>query len=67
MSDIVLDFACGSGIKTVEIAGNAREICAIYTSQKMVEVAKKRAARRPTIPDTVGRRYTLQREVDPDE
>ena len=42
-NDIVLDFACGSGIKTIDIASNVQAIKAIDTSFKMIEVAKKRA------------------------
>ena len=41
--DVILDFACGSGIKTMDIAGNVHTIKAIDTSSKMIEVARKRA------------------------
>lgn len=43
-NDVLLDFACGSGIKTIDIAGKVLTIKAIDTSSKMIEVAKKRTA-----------------------
>jgi 2-polyprenyl-3-methyl-5-hydroxy-6-metoxy-1,4-benzoquinol methylase len=45
-SDIVLDYACGTGIITNEIAASVTEICAIDTSSKMIDVARRRAAER---------------------
>ncbi len=41
--DIILDFACGTGITTTQISGFVRETIAIDTSQKMVDIAKKKA------------------------
>ena len=45
-SDIVLDYACGTGIITNDIAGNVKEIHAIDISSKMIEVAKRKADKR---------------------
>ena len=45
-SDTVLEYACGTGIITNEIAGNVKEIHAIDTSSKMIEVAKRKADER---------------------
>jgi 2-polyprenyl-3-methyl-5-hydroxy-6-metoxy-1,4-benzoquinol methylase len=42
-SDVVLDYACGTGIITHELAGHVQEIHAIDISSKMIEVAKRRA------------------------
>ena len=39
-SDVVLDYACGTGIIAIEIAQNVKEIYAIDISLKMIEVAK---------------------------
>ena len=38
-SDTVLDFACGTGITTVELAKDVKEICAIDISKDMIEIA----------------------------
>ena len=43
-SDVILDFACGSGIKTIDVARSVHRVKAIDTSSKMIEVAKKRAS-----------------------
>ncbi|MBN1533041.1 MAG: class I SAM-dependent methyltransferase [Spirochaetes bacterium] len=40
----VLDFACGTGITTIGLAGCVKSIVAIDTSEKMVEVAKTKTA-----------------------
>jgi 2-polyprenyl-3-methyl-5-hydroxy-6-metoxy-1,4-benzoquinol methylase len=45
-SDIVLDYACGTGIITNEIAGNVKKIHAIDITPKMIEVAKRKAGER---------------------
>jgi 2-polyprenyl-3-methyl-5-hydroxy-6-metoxy-1,4-benzoquinol methylase len=45
-NDIVLDYACGTGITTNEIAGYVKEIHAIDISAKMIEVAKRKAGER---------------------
>lgn len=45
-SDTVLEYACGTGIITNEIAGIVKEIHAIDTSSKMIEVAKRKADER---------------------
>jgi len=41
-SDVVLDFACGSGSITCEIADHVEEIHAIDSSLGMIELAKRR-------------------------
>jgi 2-polyprenyl-3-methyl-5-hydroxy-6-metoxy-1,4-benzoquinol methylase len=46
VSDIVLDYACGTGIITNEIAENVKEIHAIDISSRMIEVAKSKASER---------------------
>lgn len=43
-SDIVFDYACGSGIITNAIADNVKAIHAIDISSGMIDVAKKRAS-----------------------
>ena len=45
-SDMVMDFGCGTGLISNEIAGNVKMIQAIDTSAKMIEVAKNKAAGR---------------------
>ncbi len=42
--DIVLDFACGTGSISFEIADSVKKIHAIDTSSKMVEIAKRNIA-----------------------
>lgn len=39
---IVMDIACGSGITTVEIAKDVKEIHALDTSQKMIDIAREK-------------------------
>lgn len=39
---IVMDIACGSGITTVEIAKDVKEIYALDTSQKMIDIAREK-------------------------
>jgi 2-polyprenyl-3-methyl-5-hydroxy-6-metoxy-1,4-benzoquinol methylase len=46
MSDIVLDFGCGTGQISNEIAGNVKLIHALDTSSKMIEIAKEKAGGR---------------------
>ena len=41
--DIVLDFACGTGITTIRISGFVKEIHAIDISRKMIDIAEKKA------------------------
>jgi 2-polyprenyl-3-methyl-5-hydroxy-6-metoxy-1,4-benzoquinol methylase len=41
-SDIVLDFACGTGTNSIEIADNVKEIHAIDISSKMLTHAKRK-------------------------
>lgn len=41
--DIVLDFACGGGTSTCELAGYVKEIYGIDTSSRMIAVAIQRA------------------------
>ncbi len=43
MSDIVLDYGCGTGLISNEIADNVKVIHAIDTSSKMIEIAKNKA------------------------
>lgn len=45
-NDIVLDFGCGTGLISNEIAENAKEIHAIDFSLNMIEIAKKKAKER---------------------
>ena len=46
MSDVVLDYACGTGNITNEIADNVKEIHAIDISAKMLDIAKRKAGER---------------------
>ena len=41
--DVVLDFACGTGITTIQISGFVREIHAIDISQRMIDITEKKA------------------------
>lgn len=43
MNDIVLDFGCGTGLISNEIAGNVKKVHAIDTSAKMIEIAIRKA------------------------
>jgi 2-polyprenyl-3-methyl-5-hydroxy-6-metoxy-1,4-benzoquinol methylase len=45
-SDLVLDFGCGTGRISNEIAGNIKMIRAIDISSKMIEIAKSKADER---------------------
>lgn len=42
--DIVLDFACGTGIATIQISGSVKEIHAIDISRGMIDIAEEKAA-----------------------
>ena len=42
-SDIILDYGCGTGLISNEIADNVKVIHAIDTSSKMIEIAKQKA------------------------
>ena len=42
-SDIVLDYGCGTGTVSCELAGQVKEIHAIDISSKMIEIAKEKA------------------------
>ena len=42
-SDIVLDFGCGTGLVTNELAANVSMIHGIDISSKMIEIARKKA------------------------
>ena len=42
-SDVVLDFACGTGITTLQIANCVKEIYAIDISQNMIDIAEEKA------------------------
>jgi len=44
--DSVLDFGCGTGLVSNEIAGNVKQIHAIDISSKMIGIAKDKAANR---------------------
>ena len=46
LSDVVLDYGCGTGQVSNEIAGNVKMGHAIDISSKMIEIAKKKAIRR---------------------
>ena len=41
--DTVLDYACGTGVVTYRIAADVKEVHAIDTSAKMIDLAKERA------------------------
>ncbi|GAA0179582.1 methyltransferase domain-containing protein [Clostridium sediminicola] len=41
-TDIVLDYACGTGITTIEISRNVKKISAIDISENMISVARKK-------------------------
>ena len=41
-TDSVLDLACGTGITTVKLANNVKEISAIDISSDMIDIAKKK-------------------------
>ena len=43
---IVLDYGCGTGAMAIEIAENVKKIHGIDISQKMIDVAKRKAAAR---------------------
>ena len=43
VSDIVLDYGCGTGTKSCELAHLVKEIHAIDISSKMIEIAKEKA------------------------
>ncbi len=45
-SDTVLDYACATGMYTLEAAGHVKEIHGIDQSSKMIEVAKRNADER---------------------
>jgi ubiquinone/menaquinone biosynthesis C-methylase UbiE len=42
--DVVLDFACGTGIATIPISGLVKEIQAIDISRGMIDIAEEKAA-----------------------
>ncbi len=42
-SDVVLDYGCGTGTTSCELAGQVKEIHAIDISSKMIEAAKEKA------------------------
>ncbi len=42
-SDVLLDFACGTGLVSNEIAGNVSIVHAIDISSNMIEIARKKA------------------------
>ena len=44
VSDIVLDYGCGTGTTACELASQVKEIHALDISSKMIEIAKKKAA-----------------------
>jgi ubiquinone/menaquinone biosynthesis C-methylase UbiE len=54
--DILLDFGCGTGIITNEIAGSVSSVCAIDISPKMLEIAEEKAAKRNIL--NVNYKYT---------
>jgi 2-polyprenyl-3-methyl-5-hydroxy-6-metoxy-1,4-benzoquinol methylase len=45
-NEIVLDYACGTGVITNEIAGHVKEIHGVDISSKMIDVATRRAGER---------------------
>lgn len=42
-SDVVLDYGCGTGLVSNEVAGNVKMVYAIDISSKMIEIAKNKA------------------------
>ncbi len=44
-SDIVLDYACATGLFSIELAGNVKEIHGIDISSKMIDIAKEETCR----------------------
>lgn len=46
VSDIVLEYGCGTGKKAFELAGNVKEIHAIDISSEMIKIAKRGAVER---------------------
>ena len=42
-SDILLDYGCGTGTISIEIANHVKEIRAIDISNKMLDIAKRKA------------------------
>ncbi|MFH1526570.1 MAG: class I SAM-dependent methyltransferase [Bacteroidota bacterium] len=46
LTDFVLDFGCGTGLVSNEIANSARKIHAIDLSSKMIDIAKNKAEKR---------------------
>ena len=46
INDVVLDFGCGTGIITNNLAQNVKEIHAIDISSKMIDVARRKADER---------------------
>ena len=44
-NDIVLDYACATGLYSIELAGNVKEIHGIDISSKMIETAKRKAGK----------------------
>ncbi|MFC1913483.1 class I SAM-dependent methyltransferase [Chloroflexota bacterium] len=46
INDMVLDYACGTGIVSNAVANKVREIHAIDISSRMIEVAKRKASER---------------------
>jgi len=46
LSDIVLDYGCGTGLVSNEIADNVKMVHAIDISSKMIEIAKNKAVGR---------------------
>ena len=47
-TDIILDYACGTGITTIPLSGNVKKIIAADTSEKMIEIAEKKALENKT-------------------
>lgn len=43
---VVLDYACGTGITTIDLSKNVQKIIAIDIAEKMVELAKKKTIER---------------------
>ena len=46
LDDNVLDYACGTGILTIELSGSVKRITAIDISDQMIEKAKQKAIER---------------------
>lgn len=45
-TDVVLDYACGTGVTTIELSENVEKIHAIDISENMIDIAKSKSVQR---------------------